>query len=607
MIDQKTGIVIDPARDSLLSEFGTATLSKQYCLPGESYQQAFARAAHAFSGGDAALAQRLYDYASKQWFMFATPLLANGGTNRGLPISCFLNHVDDSIVGLVENFAENAQLSTNGGGIGTYWGDVRSIGQVTSKGVDTPGVMAFMHVQDSQAIAYHQGSTRRGAHAVYLDVSHPEIVEFINMRSPTGGDVHRKNENLHHGVNVTDAFMQAVETDGDWDLVDPHSKQVTQTLKARSLWVQMLQQRARLGEPYLFFIDAANRDLNPALKAKGLRVRHSNLCTEITLPTSPDRTAVCCLSSLNVATLDDWWDVREQLVADLVTMLDNALEVFCDRAPPGMWRAVQSVRAERSIGLGTLGFHTYLQTKGWPLSSHEAATFNITLYSEVKAHAVAASMALAKERGEPSDLVGTGLRNAHLMAIAPNATSSIICGGVSPSTEPMVANAFSQKTMAGTGVMRNPALARRLSELGHDTDDVWRSIFLERGSVQHLPFLSDTDKELFQTAAEADPSVLIDLAAQRQPFICQAQSLNLFLPADVSTKVMHTVHMRAWKLGLKSLYYLRSSSVKATSVGVMPEIMRQPAPAPKQEETVDLPEVSGAVCRLGEACTSCEG
>lgn len=606
MIDQKTGIVLDPARDALLTEFGVATLTKQYCLPGESHQQAFARAAHAFSGGDQALAQRLYDYASRQWFMFATPLLANGGTNRGLPISCFLNHVADSIEGLVANFGENALLSTNGGGIGTYWGDVRSIGEVTSKGVDTPGVMAFMHVQDSQAIAYHQGSTRRGAHAVYLDVSHPEIVEFINMRSPTGGDVHRKNENLHHGVNVTDAFMQAVEADADWDLVDPHSGAVRQTLKARSLWIQMLQQRARLGEPYLFFIDAANRDLHPALKARGLRVRHSNLCTEITLPTSPERTAVCCLSSVNVATLDEWWDDREQFVADLVTMLDNALEVFCDRAPPGMWRAVQSVRAERSIGLGTLGLHTYLQDKRWAMESHEAATFNVTLYSELKAHAVAASMRLARERGEPTDLVGTGLRNAHLMAIAPNATSSIICGGVSPSTEPMVANAFSQKTMAGTGIMKNPALIRRLRELGHDTDDVWRSVFLERGSVQHLPFLSAEDKALFRTASETDPRVLVDLAAHRQPFICQAQSLNLFLPADVDTKTMHQVHMRAWKLGLKSLYYLRSSSVKATSVGVMPEILREPQPA-QQEETVDLPEVSGAVCNLGEACTSCEG
>ncbi len=607
MIDPKTGIVLDPARDALLTEFGTATLSKQYCLPGETFQQAFARAAKAFSGGDDALAQRLYDYASKQWFMFATPLLSNGGTNRGLPISCFLNDVDDSIEGLVANFGENALLSTNGGGIGTNWSRVRSIGEVTAKGVDTPGAMAFMHVQDSQAIAYHQGRTRRGAHAVYLDVSHPEIVEFINMRSPTGGDVHRKNENLHHGVNVTDAFMRAVEDNGPWQLVDPHSGRVTDTIQARSLWIQMLQQRARLGEPYLFFIDAANRDLHPALRAKGLRVNHSNLCTEITLPTTPDRTAVCCLSSTNIAKRDEWWDVREQFIGDLVTMLDNALEVFLEKAPHGMWRAAASVLGERSIGLGTLGFHTYCQDQGWTLDSHEAATFNVVLYSELKAHAVAASMRLAQERGEPDDLAGTGMRNAHLLAIAPNATSSIICGGVSPSTEPMVANAFSQKTMAGTGIMKNPALQRRLAALGHDTDDVWRSIFLERGSVQHLPFLSASDKALFVTASELDPGVLVELAAQRQPFICQAQSLNIFLPADVDTRTMHQVHMRAWKLGLKSLYYLRSSSVKATSVGVMPEILREPAPAPQAEETVDLPQVSGAACNLNGECTACEG
>lgn len=601
------GINIVPARNSLLTEFGLTTLLKQYCVGDETPQQAFARAAEAFSGGDSALAQRLYDYASKQWFMFATPLLANGGTNRGLPISCFLNHVEDSVDGLVANFGENALLSTNGGGIGTYWGDVRSIGETTSKGVDTPGAMSFMHVQDSQAIAYHQGSTRRGAHATYLDVSHPEIVEFINMRSPTGGDVHRKNENLHHGVNLPDAFMEAVEADADWQLIDPHSKRTTDTVKARSLWIQILQQRARLGEPYLFFIDAANRGLNPALYAKGLRVRLSNLCTEITLPTTPDRTAVCCLSSLNIATLDQWWDDREQLVADLVTMLDNALTVFCEKAPKGMWRALASVMSERSIGLGTLGFHTYCQDHRWPLGSAEAADFNGTLYEEIKRCAVKASKRLAYERGEPEDLKGTGMRNAHLLAIAPNATSSIICGGVSPSAEPMVANAFAQKTMAGTGIMKNPALERLLHKIGHNDEDTWRSIFLERGSVQHLPCLSAAEKVLFQTAAETDPDVLVDLAAQRQPHICQAQSVNLFLPADVSTKVMHQVHMRAWKKGLKSLYYLRSSSVKTTSVGVMPDILREPAPAVSPTLMVDESTLDAAVCTLNEGCTSCEG
>lgn len=589
---------MNPERDNLLTEFGKTTLSKQYCINQETYQEAFARAAIAFCGGDNALAQRLYDYASQQWFSFATPLLANGGTNRGLPISCFLNYVEDSIHGLAENFRENAYLSTNGGGIGTYWGEVRSVGEITTKGVDTPGAMSFMHVQDSQVLTYHQGSTRRGAAATYMDVSHPEIVEFVNMRSSTGGDVHRKNENLHHGVCITNAFMEAVRVDGTWDLVDPHSGDKKETIKARSLWIQMLQQRAKLGEPYLFFVDTANDYLNPALKAKGLRVHHSNLCTEITLPTNPDRTAVCCLSSVNVARRDEWWPVREQFISDLVTMLDNALEAFCDHAPEPLWRAVASVRAEHSIGLGTLGFHTYLQQKGWAMEGPEAAEFNREFYAELKAQAVAASKRLAAERGEPFDLKGTGMRHAHLLAVAPNASSSIICGGVSPSIEPLAANAFTQKTKSGSHEVRNPALQARLRELGYDTDEVWRAIVLSGGSVQQLPFLSDHDKQVFQTASEVDPGTLIQLAADRQPNICQAQSVNLFLPPNVSAKLLHQLHFSAWEKGLKSLYYLRSSSVKSTSVGVIPEILKDYKPEPKE----DVPS-----CNLDGECTSCEG
>ncbi len=588
-------LTLAPERDSLLTEFGKTTLQKQYCLPGEDYQNAFARAARAFSGGDPALAQRLYDYASRQWFAFATPLLANGGTNRGLPISCFLNYVDDSIHGLAENFRENAFLSTNGGGIGTYWGAVRSVGEVTSKGVDTPGVMSFMHVQDAQVLAYHQGSTRRGAAATYLDVSHPEIVEFINMRSSTGGDVHRKNENLHHGVVIPDEFMVAVREDADWDLVDPHSGRIAETVKARALWIQMLQQRAKLGEPYLFFVDAANRALPETLKAKGLRVHHSNLCTEITLPTSPDRTAVCCLSSVNVAKYDEWAPHREQFIDDLIAMLDNALDVFAERAPEAMWRAVASVRAERSIGLGTLGLHTYFQQQSWTMDSDEAAQFNREFYRDLRSLALNASRRLAQERGEPEDMKGTGLRNAHLLAIAPNASSSIICGGVSPSIEPLAANAFTQKTKSGSHEVRNPALVARLRELGLDTPEVWRSVILASGSVQGIDGLSDHDKRVFQTASEVDPHVLIRLAAERQPFICQAQSVNMFLPANVSAKLLHQVHFSAWESGLKSLYYLRSSSVKSTSVGVMPEILKEEPPA-------------APACSLdGGECKACEG
>jgi len=589
-------IQIDNTRDALLTGFGATLLKNQYCLPGESSQEAFARAAEAFSGGDAKLAQRIYDYASKQWFAFATPLLANGGTDRGLPISCFLNYVDDSIHGLAENFRENAFLSTNGGGIGTYWGHVRSVGEVTRRGVDTPGVMSFMHVQDSQTLAYHQGSTRRGAAATYMDVSHPEIVEFINMRSATGGDVHRKNENLHHGVCIPDRFMEAVRDDLDWDLIDPHSKVVRETVKARALWIQMLQQRVKLGEPYLFFIDSANAALNPALLSKGLRIHHSNLCTEITLPTNESRTAVCCLSSVNVAKYDEWKKFKPQFIRDLVTMLDNCLDVFCENAPDALWRAKASVVSERSIGLGTLGFHTYLQQQGWEMGSQEATNFNADFYGDLWFNASAASRNLATSRGEPSDLTGTGRRNAHLLAIAPNASSSIICGGVSPSIEPMVANAFTQKTKSGSFEVRNPALKAHLATIGQDNEEVWTSIILNKGSVQHLDFLGDHYQAVFQTAAEVDPEVLVDLAADRQPNICQAQSLNLFLPPNVTTKELHKIHYRAWESGLKSLYYLRSTSVKSTSVGVMPEILRKPTEPEPQQCLIDDPD-----------CKACEG
>jgi ribonucleoside-diphosphate reductase alpha chain len=584
-------VEIDYSRDALLTPFGHATLTRQqYCLKGEGPQDAFARAARAFSGGDEALAGRLYDYASRHWFMFASPLLANGGTSRGLPISCFLNYVEDSIHGLSENFRENAFLSTNGGGIGTYWGEVRSVGEVTSRGVDTPGVMPFMHVQDSQILAYHQGATRRGAAATYLDVSHPEVMEFIEMRSATGGDVHRKCENLHHGVCVPDTFMHRVTDGGVWELRDPHSGALKRTLPAREVWSKLLQTRAKLGEPYLFFIDAANRALPEALKARGLRVHHSNLCTEITLPTSKDRTAVCCLSSINVARYREWEPVAEQFVADLVTMLDNTLDVFVERAPAAMWRAVDSAQRERSVGLGTLGLHTYLQQEGVELESEEAARFNRRLYQQLKALATSASLRLGEERGEAPDMAGTGMRNAHLLAVAPNASSSIICGGVSPSVEPLAANAFTQKTLAGSGEMRNPALAALLRRLGRDTEDVWSQIAIDHGSVRGLPFLDEAQKRLFHTAAETSAMTMVRLAADRQPFICQAQSLNLFFPSGVTAQELHQVHYRAWQLGLKSLYYLRSTSVRRTSVGVLPEVLKEPP-----------------VCKVDDPdCKSCE-
>lgn len=584
-------IQIDDSRDELLTDFGKITLQEQYCLQNESYQQAFARASAAFSNGDEELAQRLYDYVSKHWFAFATPLLTNGGTNRGLPISCFLNYVEDSVMGLANNFVENAFLCTNGGGIGTYWGKIRSIGEKTSKGLETPGLIPFMHCQDSQMIAYHQGKARRGAGATYVDISHPEILEFINMRLP-GGDFHRKNLNLHHGICIPDFFMECVAVDGDWELIDPNSGKVKSIVKARELWIKILQQRVKSGEPYLFFVDTANAALPQSQKDKGLYVYHSNLCTEITLPTNEERTAVCCLSSINVAKYDEWVSVKEQFIADLITMLDNALTVFIETAPPQMHKAVASSVAERSLGLGTLGFSSYIQQKGWALESAEAKMFNKNLYAEIKKYAVKASQKLALERGEPEDMVGTGLRNAHLLSIAPNASSSIICGGVSPSIEPLVANAFTQKTQAGSHIVKNPVLIKVLEQYGKNDPETWSSIVLKDGSVQHLDFLSDNHRAVFKTAAEVDQQTLIDLAADRQPYICQAQSVNLFLPPNVDKKVLHTLHYSAWKKGLKSLYYLRSGSVKSTQVGEI------------KKETIEEQPV---VCTLGRECKSCEG
>lgn len=567
---------IDYSRDNLLTNLGRVTLEERYCLGNEGPQDVFARASKAFSGGDDELAQRLYEYSSRQWFSYATPLISNGGTDRGLPISCFLNYVDDSVQGLADNFQENAFLSTSGGGIGTYWGRIRSAGEVTSKGVETPGLMPFLHVMDSQMLAYHQGSTRRGAGAVYIDISHPEIMSFLDMRKPTG-DIHRTNENLHHGVCIPDAFMEAVANDSPWSLVDPNSGRIRETVSARSLWAKLLTTRVQTGEPYLFFIDTANRALPRELQELGLKVHHSNLCTEVTLPTAPDRTAVCCLSSINVAAYDEWGMHERQFIHDLITMLDNTLDVFVEQAPSQMWRAVNSAQRERSVGLGTLGWHTFLQNRGLVLEDDATSQLNVSMYRSISRTARRASERLAVERGEAPDMKGSGLRNAHRMAIAPNATSSLICGEVSPSTEPHAGNVQAQKTLSGTHEVRNPALKAVLKDHLKDNDGVWSSIAVNNGSVQHLDFLSTREKLVFRTHVENDQGKLIELAAQRQPFICQAQSLNLALPADVTPKELNRLHTMAWKGGLKALYYLRSGSVKKTeAVGTVVERTTRP-------------------------------
>jgi|TARA_A100001011_G_scaffold149148_1_gene157404 ribonucleoside-diphosphate reductase alpha chain len=554
-------INIEYSRDNFLTESGKTILKDRYLLPTEaSPQDAFARAAKTFAD-DQAHAQRLYDYASKLWFMFSTPVLSNGGTTRGLPISCFLNYVDDSREGLADHYTENIWLSSMGGGIGGYWGDVRSQGMATSIGNKTTGVIPFMHVVDSQMTAFHQGATRRGSYASYMDISHPEIIEFIEMRKPTGGDIHRKNLNLHHGVNVSDKFMEAVVAGDQWDLIDPHTKQVINTTDARTLWIKLLETRIATGEPYISFIDTVNEALPESQKKLGLKFNHSNLCSEITLPTAKDRTAVCCLSSVNLEYFDEWKD-NPQFIEDLVRMLDNVLEHFIEKAPDYMWRAVNSARCERAIGLGSMGLHSYFQKRAISMDSPMSKSINEYIFKHIHKEAQAANKKLGAERGSPADMEGTGLRHSHVIAIAPNASSSVICGGTSPSIEPLRANAFSQKTLSGTFLMKNKYLEKTLLKYDRNNKEVWKSIVTNGGSVQHLSFLSEADKEVFKTAIEMNQRWLVDLAADRQKYICQSQSLNLFLPPDVDTKTLHGIHLRAWKNKVKTLYYMRSQALK---------------------------------------------
>jgi len=576
----KYNIDIDYRRDRYLSEFSIKTLKDRYLVNGEtSPQDAFARAACAFAD-DKEHAQRLYDYASKLWFMFSTPILSNGGTKRGLPISCFLNYVEDSRHGLTSHYTENAFLSSVGGGIGGCWNDIRSVGSKTSAGSESTGVIPFLKVVDAEMLAFSQGVTRRGSYAAYLDISHPEIEEYLDIRKPTGGDINRKSTNLHHGVVVSNDFMHLIEQatlvegfDDSWDLVDPHSKQVTKTVSAKTLWVKLIQNRVETGEPYIMFGDTVQDALPECQKERGLKVHHSNLCSEITLATDKDRTAVCCLSSVNLEEYDEWSN-NEFFISDLVRMLDNVLTHFIKNAPDELHRAKYSAERERSIGLGAMGFHAYLQRHNIPFESAIAKSRNIAIFSLIKRKAVAESRKLATERGEAPDAVGTGMRNCHLLAVAPNASSSIICGNTSPSIEPYRANAYAQKTKSGTSLMKNEYLEHILQDLDMDTDDVWKSIVTKGGSVQHLDFLDDWTKEVFRTAVEIDQRWVIDMAADRQKEICQSQSLNVFFPANVSKGELHAVHMMAWKKKVKTLYYLRSEAYKRAE-NVSDEALRQ--------------------------------
>ena len=584
------------SRDKYLSEFSIKTLEDRYLVGDEkSPQDAFARAALSFSDNEEH-AQRLYDYASKLWFMFSTPILSNGGTKRGLPISCFLNYVDDSREGITDHYTENAFLSSVGGGVGGCWSGVRSVGSKTSNGSESTGVIPFMKVVDAEMLAFSQGVTRRGSYAAYLDISHPEIEEFLDVRKPTGGDINRKSVNLHHGVVISDEFMQIIENatrfegfDDSWKLVDPHSGRVVKTVSAKTLWVKLIQNRVETGEPYIMFGDTVDEAVPEFQQKLGLRVTQSNLCSEITLPTSKDRTAVCCLSSVNLEEFDEWKN-NDQFIPDLVRMLDNVLSYFIEFAPNQLERAKYSAMRERSIGLGAMGFHAYLQRHNTPFESAMAKGRNLQMFSRIKSEAERATRQLAKERGECPDGEGYGVRNAHLLAIAPNASSSIICGNTSPSIEPYRANAFTQKTKTGSSLLKNEYLENVLQDLGQDTDEVWKSIVTNNGSVQHLDFLDEWTKDVFKTAVEIDQRWVIEMAGDRQEQICQSQSLNVFFPANVSKQELHAVHMMAWKRGVKTLYYLRSEAIKRAET-VSDEALRQ-----RIFESID-----------DEGCLACEG
>jgi ribonucleoside-diphosphate reductase alpha chain len=587
---QKTylGIKIDLDKDNNLSEQGLKLLQDYYCNEEEpSPQYAFARAAQAYSYGDKKLAQRIYNYAANGWFMFASPVLSNAPKPKqkvkALPISCFLTYVPDTLEGLIDHTAELRWLSVKGGGVGGHWSAVRSVSDIA------PGPIPFLHTVDSDMTAYRQGKTRKGSYAAYMDISHPDIIEFVNLRIPTG-DVNRKCLNLHHAVNVTDDFMEAVAFDANWDLKDPNDGTVRETIKARKLWELLLETRFRTGEPYINFIDTANRALPETMKKKGLRIHGSNLCNEIHLPTSDDRSAVCCLSSVNLETFDEWKDTT--LIADLVRFLDNVLQFFIDHAGDEISRARYSASQERSLGLGAMGFHSYLQKLNVPFESDEAMKINSEIFNLIQLQAVEESLRLGEEKGEAPDMAGTGRRNAHLLAIAPNANSSII-GNTSPSIEPWKANAYTHRTRAGSHLVKNPFLEKVLEEYGKNTDDIWSSIITSGGSVQHFDWMSTHHKEVYKTAIEINQDWVVKHGGIRQAFLCQGQSLNIFFPAGATKKYLHKTHFDAWKYGCKGLYYLRTeTSNRAENIAQKIE----------RDRLVDFSEVESQ-----EECVACQG
>lgn len=581
-------IVIDLGRDALLSPHAIETLQDRYMVEGEtSPQQAFARAAAAFAD-DAAHGQRLYDYASRGWFMFATPVLSNGGTERGLPISCYLNYMADSRDGINEHYKETSWLSSLGGGVGGY-AAVRGP-ESTSKGSASSGGIPFICIIDRYMLAFSQGKTRRGSYASYMDISHPEFEEFLEIRKPSGGDANRKALNLHHAVNITDDFMHACRADADWHFRSPKTGEIKKTVNARALMRKIVETRHQTGEPFILFKDTANRALPKPLKDKGLKINHSNLCTEIMLPTAADRTAVCCLSSPNIAAYDEWKD-HPLFIEDLMRMLDNVLEDFIQKAPPELWRAVASARDERSVGLGGMGLHTFLQDRMIPWGSDLARAYNVMIFEHIEKKATEASLKLGAERGEAPVMKGTGHRFAHKMAVAPNASSSIFVpnGPISPSIEQWPENIFIHKTLTGSHTVRNPSLERLLESKGKNTKEVWKDILLHEGSVQHLDFLSPMEKMVFATAFETDQTLTIIMANERAPFVDQGVSLNISVPAFVDADYLLKLHFLAWAGGSKSMYYVRSK-------------------APKKAENMNTKvEQMELVVPDDEGCVACEG
>ena len=589
----------DPSRDSLLTEFGRETLKDRYLLPGETSQDLFARVAAAYAD-DEGHAQRLYDYISNLWFMPATPVLSNGGTGRGLPISCYLNSVSDSLEGIVATWNENVWLAARGGGIGTYWGRVRGIGEPVGLNGKTSGIIPFVRVMDSLTLAISQGSLRRGSAAVYLDISHPEIEEFLEIRKPSG-DFNRKALNLHHGVLVTNAFMEAVRSGSSFDLVSPKTGEKRGEVDARALFQKLVETRLATGEPYIIFADHVNDHMPRHQKELGLKVSTSNLCSEITLPTGidhlgNDRTAVCCLSSLNFETWDQW-NGDPRFIEDVMRFLDNVLTDYIERAPPEMARARYSAGRERSVGLGVMGLHSFYQARGLPFESAMAKSWNLRMFRHIRQKVDEASMLLAAERGPCPDAADRGVmeRFSCKMAIAPTASISIICGGTSACIEPIPANIYTHKTLSGSFVVKNPYLEKLLIGKAKNSDAVWNSILEHGGSVLHLDFLTQEEKDCFKTAFEIDQRWLLELAGDRTPYIDQAQSLNLFIPADVEKWDLLMLHFRAWELGIKSLYYLRSKSIQRAGF----------AGAVDSDNTPDLKQIQVEM-RDYDECLACQ-